>query len=291
MSEFTDMVEKELLSYLPQSENEDIKKLLSSMEYSLMAGGKRVRPMLVLEFAKLCGGSEEAALPFACALEMIHTYSLIHDDLPCMDNDDLRRGKPTNHKVYGEATALLAGNGLLTLAFETAVSEKAVKLNGYEKCAKAARVLAECAGADGMLGGQMIDLESEGKSVSVEHLKVMDNKKTGALMIAAAKLGCISAGATEEQISAAVSYAANIGLAFQIVDDILDITSTTEELGKPVGSDNENEKSTYAALLGLDKCRELSHELTENAVSALDIFDNDTETLRNFAYYLLKREK
>ncbi|MBR2176469.1 MAG: polyprenyl synthetase family protein [Clostridia bacterium] len=290
MSGFTEKVEKELLSYLPESDNENIKKLIESMQYSLMAGGKRVRPMLVLEFAKLCGGSEEAAMPFACALEMVHTYSLIHDDLPCMDNDDLRRGKPTNHKVYGEATALLAGSGLLTLAFETVLSEKSVRLNGAEKCAAAARALAQYAGADGMLGGQMIDLESEGKTVTVEHLKVMDNKKTGALMAAACSLGCISAGAAKEQLAAAVSYAENIGLAFQIIDDILDITSTTEELGKPVGSDDENKKSTYAALLGLDRCRELSRELTEKAAAALDVFENDTSVLKNFAYYLLERQ-
>ena len=282
-------IEKELLSYLPEKD-ELIGNLVSSMEYSLTAGGKRVRPMLVMEFAKLCGGSEEAAMPFPCAIEMIHTYSLIHDDLPCMDNDDLRRGKPTNHKVYGEACALLAGSGLLTLAFEAASSERAVSLNSTEKCLAAVRVLSEAAGAVGMLGGQIIDLESEGKSVDVDHLKIMDAKKTGALIIAAAKLGCISAGASKEQIDAAVSYAENIGLAFQIVDDMLDITSSTEELGKPVGSDSENEKSTYAALLGLDECRKISEELTENAVKALEVFENDTETLKKFAYYLLRRE-
>ena len=282
-------IEKELLSYLPEKD-ELIGNLVSSMEYSLTAGGKRVRPMLVMEFAKLCGGSEEAAMPFACAIEMIHTYSLIHDDLPCMDNDDLRRGKPTNHKVYGEACALLAGSGLLTLAFEAASSERAVSLNSTEKCLAAVRVLSEAAGAVGMLGGQIIDLESEGKSVDVDHLKIMDAKKTGALIIAAAKLGCISAGASKEQIDAAISYAENIGLAFQIVDDMLDITSSTEELGKPVGSDSENEKSTYAALLGLDECRKISEELTENAVKALEVFENDTETLKKFAYYLLRRE-
>lgn len=291
MSQFTDRIEQKLISYLPKGDNEDIQKLISSMEYSLMAGGKRVRPMLTVEFAKLCGGSEEAAMPFACALEMIHTYSLIHDDLPCMDNDDLRRGKPTNHKVYGEATALLAGNGLLTHAFEVLVSDEAIRLNGYDKCAKAVRVLSECAGVNGMLGGQMIDLESEGKRVVAEHLKIMDNKKTGALMIAAAKLGCISAGASDAQISAACEYASDIGLAFQIIDDMLDITSTTEELGKPVGSDNENEKSTYAALLGLEECRRLAEELTDNAILSLEIFGNASQKLKDFAYYLLKREK
>ena len=291
MSSWREIIEQELVNCLPESDNKDVQKLIGSMKYSLTAGGKRVRPMIVVEFAKLCGGTEEAALPFACALEMIHTYSLIHDDLPCMDNDDLRRGKPTNHKVYGEATALLAGNGLLTHSFGVALSEKAVSLNGYEKCVKAARVLADYAGADGMLGGQMIDLESEGKTVTADHLKVMDNKKTGALMIAAAKLGCISAGADETKIAAAEKYAENLGLTFQIVDDMLDITSTTEELGKPVGSDDENMKSTYPALLGLDKCRELSRELTEEAVSSLSAFEGDTSALKDFAYYLLNREK
>ncbi len=290
MSDFTEKVERALLQYLPESENEDVRRLIESMRYSLTAGGKRVRPMLVAEFAKICGGNEDNSMPFACALEMIHTYSLIHDDLPCMDNDDLRRGKQTNHKVFGEATALLAGNGLLTHAFGTAVSNEAVKRNGYEKCVRAVRVLAECAGADGMLGGQMIDLESEGKSVTAEHLKEMDNKKTGALMIAAAKLGCISAGATDEQEKAAVEYASSVGLAFQIIDDILDVTSTAEQLGKPIGSDQENNKSTYVGLLGIDECKRLSRELTERAVSALEIFDNDTEILKNFAYYLLERQ-
>lgn len=289
MSDNKANIEKELLSYLP-GKDELIGNLISSMEYSLTAGGKRVRPMLVMEFAKLCGGSEEAAMPFACAIEMIHTYSLIHDDLPCMDNDDLRRGKPTNHKVYGEACALLAGSGLLTLAFETVSSEKAVRLNGVEKCLSAVKVLSEAAGAVGMLGGQIIDLESEGKKVDIDHLKIMDAKKTGALIIASAKLGCISAGATKTQTDAAIAYAENIGLAFQIVDDMLDITSSTEELGKPVGSDSENDKSTYAALLGLDECRRISEELTENAVKSLEVFENDTETLKNFAYYLLRRE-
>ena len=287
MSEKLNNIEQELISYLPEKD-EYIKNLVDSMEYSLTAGGKRIRPMLVLEFAKLCGGKEEAAMPFACALEMIHTYSLIHDDLPCMDNDDLRRGKPTNHKVFGEACALLAGSG--PLAFETASSEKSVALNGTEKCLSAIKVLSQIAGAEGMLGGQIIDLESEGKKVDVEHLKVMDSKKTGALIIGAAKLGCISAGATEQQMNAAVSYAEKIGLVFQIVDDVLDITSSTEKLGKPVGSDSENEKSTYAALLGIEECMSISRKLTEEAVACLELFDEDTTALKEFAYFLLNRE-
>lgn len=282
--------EKELLSYLPESDDK-IRTVISSMEYSLSAGGKRIRPFLVLEFAKLCGGSEKNAIPFACAVEMIHTYSLIHDDLPCMDNDDLRRGKPTNHKVFGEAAALLGGDGLLTLAFETALSEKAVSLNGYEKCAKAALCLAQYAGAVGMIGGQIIDLESENKQITLETLQTMDEKKTGALIAAACVMGCISAGATPEQIQAAKEYAMNIGITFQIVDDMLDVTSDTTTLGKTVGSDIENHKSTYVSLLGLEECQKISSELTEKAVKCLDSFDGDTTELKNFAYYLRDRKK
>ena len=282
--------EKELLSYLPESDDK-IRTVISSMEYSLSAGGKRIRPFLVLEFAKLCGGSEKNAIPFACAVEMIHTYSLIHDDLPCMDNDDLRRGKPTNHKVFGEAAALLGGDGLLTLAFETALSEKAVSLNGYEKCAKAALCLAQYAGAVGMIGGQIIDLESENKQIPLETLQTMDEKKTGALIAAACVMGCISAGATPEQIQAAKEYAMNIGITFQIVDDMLDVTSDTTTLGKTVGSDIENHKSTYVSLLGLEECQKISSELTEKAVKCLDSFDGDTTELKNFAYYLRNRKK
>ena len=282
--------EKELLSYLPESDDK-IRTVISSMEYSLSAGGKRIRPFLVLEFAKLCGGSEKNAIPFACAVEMIHTYSLIHDDLPCMDNDDLRRGKPTNHKVFGEAAALLGGDGLLTLAFETALSEKAVSLNGYEKCAKAALCLAQYAGAVGMIGGQIIDLESENKQITLETLQTMDEKKTGALIAAACVMGCISAGATPEQIQAAKEYAMNIGITFQIVDDMLDVTSDTTTLGKTVGSDIENHKSTYVSLLGLEECQKISSELTEKAVKCLDSFDGDTTELKNFAYYLRNRKK
>ena len=282
--------EKELLSYIPNVRKE-MKTVVSSMEYSLMAGGKRIRPFLTLEFAKLCGGNESNAMPFACAVEMIHTYSLIHDDLPCMDNDDLRRGKPTNHKVFGEAEALLGGDGLLTLAFETVLSERAIKLNGYEKCAKAGKVLAEYAGVNGMIGGQMIDLESEEKAVPLEILQIMDENKTGALIAAACVMGCISAGANDEQIQAAKNYAMDIGIAFQIVDDMLDVTSDTATLGKNVGSDMQNKKSTYVSLLGLDECKRISFELTEKAVENLKAFDGDTDELKKIAYYLRDRKK
>lgn len=281
-------IEQELMNYLPEDDGY-VGTLVSSMRYSLTAGGKRIRPQLVLAFAELCSGSREAAMPFACAIEMIHTYSLIHDDLPCMDNDDMRRGKPTNHKVFGEAAALLGGNSLLTHAFEVVLSDNAIRLNGTEKCVEAGRLLARSAGVNGMLGGQIIDLESENKQVSVEHLRIMDEKKTGALIKAACLLGCISAGADEEQKSAAAEYAENIGLAFQIVDDILDVVSDAETLGKPIGSDKENNKSTYVSLLGIDKCRELSSELTDKAIEALSAFDGDTSFLSSLAVSLRDR--
>ncbi len=261
-------------------------ELIKAMKYSLKAGGKRVRPLLTLMFADACSGTIEAALPFACAVEMIHTYSLIHDDLPCMDNDDYRRGRPSNHKVFGEDIALLAGDALLTLAFETALSQA----DNNNTSAKAASVLARYAGAKGMVGGQTIDLTYENKNASVDILKEMDVKKTSALIMAACEMGCISAGADDKRISAARAFGENIGLAFQIIDDILDVTSTSSELGKPVGSDAENNKSTYVSLLGLDKCKEIANELTEKAVRSLDEFESDTSQIKEFALSLLNRK-
>ena len=282
--------EQELLSFLPP--NEPLTQtVINAMRYSLTAGGKRIRPLLTLSFASLCGGREAAAMPFACAVEMIHTYSLIHDDLPCMDNDDMRRGKPTNHKVFGEAAAVLAGDGLLTLAFETVLSERAVTLNGYEKCVKAGHLLSACAGAQGMIGGQIIDMESEGRTVSAEHLAAMDRKKTGALIKAACLLGCISAGADEPQTQAAARYAECIGLAFQMVDDMLDELSDEATLGKPIGSDKKNQKSTYVTLLGLEECRQRSISLTEEAIESLSVFPQGTETLISLARQLCDRKK
>lgn len=279
------LIENALDSSLP-SESCLEAELIKSMKYSLKAGGKRVRPLLTLMFADACGGTVENALPFACAVEMIHTYSLIHDDLPCMDNDDYRRGRLSNHKVFGEDIALLAGDALLTLAFETALSQ-ADKNN---TSAKAALALARYAGATGMVGGQTIDLTYENKNASVDILKEMDVKKTSALIMAACEMGCISAGADDRKISAARSFGENIGLAFQIIDDILDVTSTSSELGKPVGSDAENNKSTYVSLLGLEKCKEIANELTVKAVKSLDEFDSDTSQIKEFALSLLDRK-
>lgn len=258
-----------------------------AMLYSLKNGGKRVRPMLVLEFCRVCGGDVQAALPFACAIEMIHTYSLIHDDLPCMDDDDFRRGMPSCHKQFGEATALLAGDGLLTLAFS--VLSKADL--SAEKRIEAVRVLADCAGHLGMIGGQTMDLAHEGQQITLDQLRSTDALKTGRLIRCACALGCIAAGAGRQMQEAARKYADSIGLAFQIVDDLLDITSTSEELGKPVGSDEENEKSTYPALLGMEKSVQLVDELTVEAVDALKIFGDDSSFLADYAVRLSRRNK
>ncbi len=290
MSEMIQRIENALYGCLPDKNcREGV--LIDAMRYSLEAGGKRVRPRLVLEFARLCGGSEEAALPFACAVEMIHTYSLIHDDLPCMDDDDLRRGKPSNHKVYGEDIALLAGDALLTLAFETLADDKTAELAGDRACRLAAKTLARYAGAVGMVGGQVIDLKSENTNAPLEVLREMDEKKTACLIQAACELGCIAANAGADKRRAAALYGESIGVAFQIQDDILDQTSSNEELGKPVGSDNENSKSTYVSLLGIEKCRALVDELTNQAIEALSAFDADTEALRDYALALAKRNK
>ena len=268
-----------------------ISRVDEAMAYSLFAGGKRIRPILLMATADAVGANGYNFLPVAAGLEMIHTYSLIHDDLPCMDNDDLRRGKPSNHKVFGEDIALLAGDALLTLAFETLTNEKTVKICGTSACCRGVSVLSKYAGATGMIGGQVIDLMSENTNAPIEVLREMDYKKTACLIKAACELGCISTGANDKQIKAASEFGECIGIAFQIQDDILDVTSSDEELGKPVGSDAENSKSTYVSLLGIEKCRELVDELTEKAVNALHGFDGDTKELEEFAYRLAKRNK
>lgn len=244
--------------------------LREAMEYSLMAGGKRIRPVLVLESCRMCGGDPELALPFACALEMVHTYSLIHDDLPAMDDDELRRGRPTNHMVYGEATAILAGDALLTAAFQN-LTQAALP---PQQVVEAVSCLSLAAGPDGMVGGQALDMAGEGRCLNQGELEQLQSLKTGALIAAAAELGCIAAGGGPEKREAVRQYAQCLGRAFQIQDDILDVTSTDEELGKPTGSDRENEKSTFVSVLGLDRSRELVQELTDQAVSALSGFSS-----------------
>ncbi len=271
------------------TEDGDIAVLLDSERYSLFAGGKRIRPLLALEFCKMLGGEEEAALPFACAVEMIHTYSLIHDDLPCMDNDDLRRGKPTNHKVFGETIALLAGDSLLTGAFEAAASNPMVD---PAVAAKATAYLASCAGRYGMVGGQVMDLEGEKKKLTLEQLLKLHSMKTGALINAASVLGALAAGCdmTDPVMEDVVTYAENIGLAFQIVDDILDATGNAEELGKNVGVDAEHEKNTFLSFYTVEEAQFYADKLTEEAIGAIRKYPN-SDTLISVAQWLATRKK
>ncbi|MBQ2971430.1 MAG: polyprenyl synthetase family protein [Ruminococcus sp.] len=289
IKDYCNLIETALINSLPQGEYRE-KTLIDSMEYSLMCGGKRIRPLLTLMFCELCGEDVKKALPYACAVEMIHTYSLIHDDMPCMDDDDYRRGKLSNHKVFGEDIATLSGDALQSLAFEIMLSEKACLSVSPDRAVKAAHTLAKYSGALGMVGGQVIDIESEGKNAPLEVLKEMDEKKTAALIKAACEMGCIVGKADDEQIIAASKYAHSIGLAFQIMDDILDVTSTSEQLGKPVGSDSENSKSTYVSLLGIDKCKELVDSLTKDAIDALSVFSGDTKPLIELALDLAQRK-
>lgn len=290
VNEYVALVEKELSKRLYKVENgQDYVR--DAMNYSLSNGGKRIRPILVLEFCRLCGGNIDDAMNFACAIEMIHTYSLIHDDLPCMDNDDFRRGKPSCHKAYGEEYALLAGDGLLTLAFETALLDG----NGVlpENKIRAVRTLASLAGIGGMVGGQVLDLQAEKTAPDYDKIKTIDSLKTGALIKAAVLLGCFAANVTDEaKLAAAQKYAECIGFAFQIVDDILDVTSDTETLGKPVGSDIKNEKVTYVSLLGIEASKQTVEQLTNEALEALKAFDGEkAEFLKNFAISLADRKK
>jgi len=244
--------------------------LQEAMEYSLLSGGKRIRPVLTLETCRLCGGEPERALPFACAVEMVHTYSLIHDDLPAMDDDELRRGRPTNHMVYGEATAILAGDALLTAAFEqlTRADLPAGQI------VEAVRCLSRAAGPAGMVGGQVLDMAGEGRALDRGELELLQSLKTGALISAAAELGCIAAGGSGQQREQVRTYAQTLGRAFQVRDDMLDIISSREELGKPVGSDQANEKSTFVTALGLDGCAALVEQLTRQGIEALSGFED-----------------
>ena len=261
-------------------------ELEDAVKYSLLDAGKRIRPILALEFCRAAGGNPEDAMPFGCGVEMIHTYSLIHDDLPCMDDDDLRRGKPSCHVKFGEDTALLAGDALQPLAFETMLTQS--KLSP-ERTVKAAAVLAHACGAAGMVGGQVIDLGNEGKQVGLDELRKMDAGKTGAIIKAACVMGVIAADGDENTEKIAELYAENIGIAFQITDDILDITSDEATLGKPVASDIENSKSTYVSLLGLDKAKREAERYTELAVEAVAPLGDKADFLIAFARMLANR--
>ena len=259
-------------------------KLFESMRYSLLAGGKRLRPIFVLEFCRVCGGDVTLAMPFAAAVEMIHTYSLIHDDLPCMDNDDFRRGKPTNHKVYGEAVAVLAGDALLTAAFSYIAKAELPA----EHRIQAVSILSRCAGELGMVGGQILDMESESRQCTVQEVLDIQSRKTGALIRAACQLGVVAAGGSAEQLDAAAVFADHLGLAFQIRDDMLDVIGSREELGKSVGTDAL--KNTFVQIFGVEKCGDLVAEHTQKAIVALDVFQ-DTDYLKWLADSLTNRYK
>ena len=287
MSRDATLTEDAMRSYY--TEDKDIQELLDAERYSLFAGGKRIRPMLTLEFCRLFGGEDTAALPFACAVEMIHTYSLIHDDLPCMDDDELRRGKPTNHKVFGESTALLAGDSLLTGAFEAVASNTAVEPS---VAAKAVAYLANCAGRYGMVGGQIIDLAGEKKKLTLDQLIKLHSMKTGALIGAAAVLGALAAGVdlTDPRMEDVVTYAENIGLAFQIVDDILDCTGDAASLGKNVGVDAEHQKNTFTSFYSVEEAQFYADRLTAEAVAAIGKYP-ESEALCALAEWLATRKK
>ncbi|MBE6778967.1 MAG: polyprenyl synthetase family protein [Ruminococcaceae bacterium] len=261
-----------------------------AMAYACQGGGKRIRPVLTMEFCRLCGGDVSGALPFAAAIEMIHSYSLVHDDLPCMDNSPLRRGRPSTHAVYGETMALLAGDGLLNLAFETVLRASNVTSIPADNALRAASALADAAGIDGMVGGQVIDLQSEGKDIDLATLEALQRGKTAALLTAACVMGARLAGADAVQEEAARAYGENVGLSFQIIDDILDVTATAEQLGKPVGSDAVNQKVTYVSLLGLEEARRLAADRTAQAIKALTVFGEEADSLRHLAQALLDRD-
>ena len=262
--------------------------LYDAMLYSLLAGGKRIRPVLALESCRMCGGDVESALPLACAVEMVHTYSLIHDDLPCMDDDDLRRGRPTNHKVYGEATAVLAGDAQLTAAFVTIAGAGGLDAG---RLLSAVACLGAAAGSRGMVGGQVLDMAGEGHALSLAEVEELQSLKTGALISAAAELGCIAAGGSVKERAAVRRYARRLGLAFQIRDDMLDIQGDEATLGKPIGSDARSEKTTFVSLKGMEACEALVREKTEEAKNALRETFADPGFLCWLADELVQREK
>lgn len=280
--------EEILKKYMPKEEGYQ-KTIMEAMNYSLNSGGKRLRPILTLEACAIAGGNVKDAEPFAAAIEMIHTYSLIHDDLPALDNDDLRRGRATNHKVFGEAMAILAGDALLNYAFETMLKTSIGKENP-ERYLKAINEIAKGAGIYGMIGGQVVDVQSENISIPMEKLEYIHRNKTAAMMVGCMRAGAQIAGADERKLECITEYAENIGLAFQIVDDILDIVGDESVIGKPVGSDIENHKSTYPSLIGLEESRKKAEELIEKAKSSIAEITDETEFLFGLADYIISRD-
>ena len=286
INDYADMINEKLVDYLPEA-NDGQRDVVRAMKYSLTNGGKRLRPILVLEFCKACGGDSVNAVAFACAIEYIHTYSLIHDDLPCMDDDDMRRGNPSCHKMFGEATALLAGDALLTHAFDVACDANLAP----EQINSALSLLSQNAGVGGMIGGQVVDVEMTGKELSKEQLEYVYENKTGALVEASMMIGAILAGADEAKVAAVHKIASDVGMAFQIQDDILDVCGDSALLGKPTLSDEENGKVTYVTIHGIDESRRYVTELSERAVRELEEIGGDNEFLKELVIWLINRDK
>ena len=283
----TETVNRALDKFLPPEKTRP-STIHKAMRYSIFAGGKRMRPALCLAAAQACGGSEKNALPLACAVECIHTYSLIHDDLPAMDNDDFRRGKPTNHKVFGEGIAVLAGDALLTQAFEIAAQSKSFPRYPREKLILE---IAKASGSLQLIAGQVADLEAEGNKISEAELKFIHERKTSALLCCSVRLGGMSANCMPAQLAALTDFGYHVGLAFQVIDDILDVTQTSEQLGKTAGKDVAVQKATYPAIVGLEKSRQIAAKLTDKAFAALKAFKGHAVALEALAQYLLQRDK
>lgn len=286
LTEQIEFIDRQLDKYLAEKNNPQ-NVIYKAMRYSVFAGGKRLRPVLMLNMCEMCGGDIDEVIPFACALEMIHTYSLIHDDLPAMDNDGLRRGMPTSHIKFGEATAILAGDALLNKAFEIVSAYDGANV---KRAMRAVNMLAVSSGTEGMIGGQVVDMESEGRDISLEALRYLHLNKTGAIIRSACTVGALMGGGSEEEIRAADEFAKNLGIAFQIQDDILDVIGTSEELGKPAGSDSEENKCTYVKLLGLEKSEEEAKKYSENAKKALEVFGKRADFLIWLTDYLTERK-
>lgn len=287
LQETAEAVNRALDEFLPTAKTKP-STIHTAMRYSLFAGGKRLRPALCIAAAEACGGSRTEAMAFACAVECIHTYSLIHDDLPAMDNDDFRRGKPTNHKVFGEGIAILAGDGLLTQAFEILVQGKATKRYSHRAMVLE---LAQASGSLQLIAGQVADLEGEGKKISQKGLQYIHERKTSALLRCATRLGGMSADCSEVQLKALSDFGYYVGLAFQVIDDILDITQTSEQLGKTAGKDVTAQKATYPSIVGLEKSKKIAATLTTQAYQALKPFNGQAIALEGLAKYLLERDR
>jgi geranylgeranyl diphosphate synthase type II len=287
LRESTESVNRELDRFLPKAKTRP-STIHTAMRYSLFAGGKRLRPALCIAAGEACGGSREDALPSACAVECIHTYSLIHDDLPAMDNDDFRRGKPTNHKVYGEGIAILAGDGLLTQAFEILVQGRSTKRYSHQAMVLE---LAQASGSLQLIAGQVADLEGEGRKISQKELQYIHERKTSALLRCAVRLGGMSANCSQKQLEALSDFGYYVGLAFQVIDDILDVTQTSEQLGKTAGKDVTAQKATYPAVVGLERSKKIAARLTEQAFQSLEPFKGKAVALEALAKYLLERDR